>query len=407
MKQKIFLLLLWAFCALGINAEVISGSCGENLTYTLDTETGVLKIEGDGDMEDYKYPQRSPWANYVDNIKKLELSGSMTSIGKSAFNECTSLFFVTIPNSVTRIEQSAFYMCENLNTVTIGNSVKSIGTLAFAGCTNLQTVTIGQSVESIEDQAFKCCDNVKKLIYADGCSTTIPVGFTSVEEVVLPNTVTSIEQGAFKDYKGLTSIIIPNSVTDIGRSAFYGCTGLTTISIPNSVISIRQSAFSGCTELSSLIIGNSLKILGSWAFSRCTKLSKCIIFTEDAPDATTAFDNTNCDNGTLYVPAESILNYQSSLNHWTAWGTIKPLEEGMIDGFASVVKNSHDVRIASKGGIVHISGLEDSEKVMMYSLDGKFLGSDSVYSGTVTFNAQPGEVVVLKIGSESYKVTVR
>lgn len=407
MKQKIFLLLLLALCALGINAEVISGSCGENLTYTLDTETGVLKIEGDGDMEDYKYPKESPWANYVGNIAKVELSGSMTSIGYAAFNACSLLSSITIPNSVTRIERLAFYKCENLNTVTIGKSVKSIGAQAFAGCTNLQTVTIGQSVESIEDEVFKRCDNVKKLIYADGCSTTIPVGITSVEEVVLPNSLTSIEQGAFTDYKGLTSTIIPNTVTDIGRHAFDGCTGLTTISIPNSVISIRQHAFSGCTELSSLIIGNSLKILGSWAFSGCTKLSKCIIFTEDAPDSYTAFIGTNCSNGTLYVPEESILNYQSSLNHWTVWGTIKPLEEGMIDGFASVIKNSHDVRIVSNGGKVHISGLEDSEEVMMYGIDGRFLGCDSANCGTASFNAQPGEVVVLKIGGESFKVTVR
>ena len=111
---------------------------------------------------------------------------SVTSIGNDAFNCCTGLTSVTIPNSVTSIGNDAFYRCTRLTSVTIPNSVTSIGYLAFSDCTGLTSVTI-------------------------------------------PNSVTSIGDGAFGDCTGLTSVTIPNSVTSIGNFAFYGCSYIDTI----------------------------------------------------------------------------------------------------------------------------------------------------------------------------------
>lgn len=128
---------------------------------------------------------------------------SVSSIGDSAFENCTGLTSVTIPNSVATIGEYAFEYCTGLLSVTIPNSVAEIGNGAFKGCIGLTSVTIG-------------------------------------------NTVSSIGNGAFSGCTGLTSVDIPNSVTTIGSTAFYGCSGLISVTIPNLVSLIGNSAFYGC-----------------------------------------------------------------------------------------------------------------------------------------------------------------
>ena len=105
---------------------------------------------------------------------------NVTSIGKYAFANCTSLTSVTIPNSVTSIGGYAFENCSSLTSVTIPNSVTCIGEDAFYGCTSLPSITI-------------------------------------------PNSVTSIGNGAFQYCSSLTSVTISNSVTSIGEGAFPHC----------------------------------------------------------------------------------------------------------------------------------------------------------------------------------------
>ena len=151
---------------------------------------------------------------------------SVTSIGYAAFDDCSSLTSITIPNSVTNIGDNAFYRCSGLTSVTIGNSVTSIGSYAFYRCSGLTSITIPNSVTSIGSYAFEDCS-----------------GMTSF---TIPNSVTSIGGGAFSGCRGLTSISIPNSVTSIGSYTFEDCSGLTSVTIPNSVTSIGSYAFYGC-----------------------------------------------------------------------------------------------------------------------------------------------------------------
>ena len=102
---------------------------------------------------------------------------NITSIGMSAFDGCTTLTSVTIPDSVTTIGQSAFYNCTSLASVIIGNSVQTIGVSAFNGCTALASVTFGNSVQTIGMMAFRMCPNI--------------------QSVTLPNTITLIDEAAF------------------------------------------------------------------------------------------------------------------------------------------------------------------------------------------------------------------
>ena len=111
-----------------------SGKCGENLTWTYKEATKTLTISGTGEMNDYSDPNYAPWYSYRENILKVSIGGSVTTIGSFAFRDCSSLTSITIPNSVTSIDRGAFYGCSGLTSITIPNSVTSIGESAFSGC---------------------------------------------------------------------------------------------------------------------------------------------------------------------------------------------------------------------------------------------------------------------------------
>ena len=182
---------------------------------------------------------------------------TVTSIGYDAFQDCTSLTSITIPNSVTSIGSCAFWDCTSLTSITIPNSVTSISENTFCGCTSLTSITIPNSVVRLGFGAFQSC--------------------TSLTSITIPNSVTSIGSYAFRNCTSLTSITIPNSVTSIGSYAFQSCTSLTSITIPNSVTSISENTFCGCTSLNSITIPNSVVWLGSCAFENCTSLTSITI----------------------------------------------------------------------------------------------------------------------------------
>ena len=171
-------------------------SSGQTLYYKItDKENHYVTVVS----PTFVFPNGKMTIPYV--VTNEGISYQVTSIGDNAFNGCTGLTSVEIPNSVTSIGVAAFANCEDLTSLTIGNSVKSIGRFAFF-----------------------CCHSVTSL--------------------TIPNSVTSIGNDAFNGCTGLTSLTIPNSVTSIGNNAFSGCTGLTKItSFANSFQTIGNNIF--------------------------------------------------------------------------------------------------------------------------------------------------------------------
>ena len=197
-------------------AEVVeSGTCGENLTWTLDDE-GTLTISGIGGMAYWYYPDVVPWYSSRSSIKKVVIENGVTSIGESAFYHCDSLTSVDIPDSVTSIGGYAFSYCDSLTSIEIPDSVTSIGDSAFFYCYSLASVEIPDSVTSIGDYAFYSCD--------------------SLESINIPDNVTTIGVQAFYDCESLTSAIIGDSVTSIGSYAFYNCPDLTIYGYADSYV---------------------------------------------------------------------------------------------------------------------------------------------------------------------------
>ena len=219
--------------------------------------------------EELKEAFTDEWgAKYSKDGRKLlkvprELSGAYSVkegtriICDEAFWWCESLPDIVIPTSVTSIGDRAFWGCRSLSDIVIPSSVTSIGDCAFGYCSSLKYISIPKSVICLNANPFADWDGKLKclspnFIYEDDVlfnkdkSKIISFRNQNIESYVIPNSVTSIGDGAFSYCSSLHSVFIPDSVTSIGDCAFWDCSSLSKIVIPSSVTSIGDGAFDGC-----------------------------------------------------------------------------------------------------------------------------------------------------------------
>ena len=244
------------------------------------------------------------------SLHSLVVPESVISIGESAFDGCTSLSSLVIPNRVMSIKGNLFcgwygelkclspyFIYENnvlfdkdkstiisfrdqdTTSYVIPAGVTSIGDCAFEGCESLNSLVIPNSVTSIGESAFSF-SSLSSLVIPDSITRIEDCAFEyceSLSSLVIPNSVTSIGDRAFEYCKSLSSLVIPNSVTNIGGGTFRGCSSLSSFVIPDSVTSIGNSVFSGCSSLTDMVIPNSVNSIGDSVFSGCSSLSSLVI----------------------------------------------------------------------------------------------------------------------------------
>ena len=256
----------------------------------------------------------------------LVFDKDVTVIGDHAFEGCTTLTGITIPETVTSIGDFAFSGCSNLGadnmsanmtrmmysmrapsrsgdpSFVIPESVTSIGAFAFKNCSSLTSIVIPDNVTSIGEGAFQGCTNLSDvtipeidatMIHSvfDGAgitSVTIAEGVTSIADhaferctnlirVTIPNSVEYIGASAFEDCPALIDIEIPERVGFIGEGAFRGCVNLPRINLPLSTTIIQNFTFAGCNALAEINIPSGLQRIGDSAFDCCHHLPNIVL----------------------------------------------------------------------------------------------------------------------------------
>lgn len=212
------------------------------------------------------------------SLTSVVIPQNVTKIEKSTFESCSALEKAELTGAVTDIEERAFKDCVDLKELTIPSSVEGIGQYAFEN-TGLTSVVIPQGVTKIGNEAFEYCTSLEKVEMSEEGLTDIGVNAfaycSNLKELTIPSSVESIGVGAFCG-TGLTSAVIPQKVTKIEYGTFRNCAALEDVTIPeDSVISIGYGAFADCGNLKKITIPISVTEIDDSAFS---KTETCSIY---------------------------------------------------------------------------------------------------------------------------------
>ena len=323
-----------------------------------------------------------------------------------AFFVCINLTSISVPNSVKNIGEWAFAGCSLLSSIDIPNSVISIGNNAFAGCLSLKYISIPESVICLNGNPFGDCEGEieclsANFIYEDDVlfnkdkSEIISFRNQEIESYIIPDSVTSIGDGAFWCCSSLSSLFIPNSVNSIGDGAFEGCSSLSSLVIPDSVVnikgnpfcywkgkleclsasfiyednvlfnmdksklisyrnqeaksfiipngvmSIEKYAFSGCSSLISISVPKSVTSIGDGAFDGCSSLSSIAI--SDSITSISAWTFDGCKSLRSLIIPDSVTSIGneafrgcSSLCSLVIPDSVTSIGDGAFDGCSSL-----------------------------------------------------------------------
>lgn len=240
----IFLAALFAVSSIPFIAyaeELTTGSCGDNATYSFDSETGTLTISGTGEVEcDFDFDNKS-------SIKSIIIEEGITSLAAYSFNVCVNLQSVKFPESLTSIDYAAFSSCTNLTEINIPKNVNSIGSLAFTSSVNLEKIIVAE-----ENEYYASVDNV--LFNKDMTDLLIYAPKKTEISYSVPDGVTTISERAFEDAKNLFDIELPEGLEKIENSAFFCCENLQSITISSTVNDIASNAFQSCDNLETITV---------------------------------------------------------------------------------------------------------------------------------------------------------
>ena len=206
----------------------------------------------------------------IARFDELQYFTGLTSIHNNAFNGCSGLTAITLPEQVTVIGNNAFQGCVSLPDLDFAH-IKTIGANAFQNCSSLTRIFNLSNVTTIGEGAFANCIEMLSL---NSNATTIGSrafqGCTGLTEVSI--NATAVESNTFQDCSNLTSVSLGSKVTGIKEGAFRNCTSLTSINIPGTVVTI-SGGFEGCTSLNDVTLNSGTKYIVNSVFQGCSSLT--------------------------------------------------------------------------------------------------------------------------------------
>ena len=258
---------------------VTSGTCGKDITWVFDTQTGTLTLTGTGHTKTYYkdgiLSKQAPWAHLREQITTIVVGEGITSLYSAPFCHCTNLTSVSLPSTLVKISDYIFYGCKSLTSIELPASLQSMGSEVFKDCTNLVSCSIPESMTRIPTKAFEGCGFTE---------FTVPDNITSIgasafhncmklETVHLPETMKTIEGGVFNGCRALKTIELPDGIRSIGANTFKD-TPLTEIVIPDGVTELGEGAFAYCIQLTQVTLPDSVSKIGIDCFLNCTRLAE-------------------------------------------------------------------------------------------------------------------------------------
>ena len=226
-------------------------------------ELVITEVSGLPD-EQKEIPERA--FAFLRELTSVQLPEDLKRIGKEAFAYCDELTDISMPEGLESIGDEAFFDCENLKNITLPEGLERIGTRAFSGCRSFTEICIPESVISVGDDVFENSGLRKITIGKNSPIAGLGLGrCTYLNEVVLSEGRTEIDDYAFSVCDKLTNLKIPESVEYIGRNAFNYCNGLTEVVIPDGVKEIGYYAFDDCRNIKRMVFGKNVQIrVDSW-----------------------------------------------------------------------------------------------------------------------------------------------
>ena len=246
------------------------------------------------------------------NIVSIKIPGIFNELNPGAFGGISNLTELKLPPKLTIIPSGLLGGCTHIKTLKIPNSVTTIQTSAFGG-TGIEEMIIPDSVTNLEQGSLS--NSTKKITFGRGISefnTLGSYGFSSsyVTEVNIYSPVTSLPTGMFSGYSALTNVTLPNTLNSLPPNLFNGCSQLSSVNIPDSVTSIGYGAFNGCQSLTSINIPNGVISIGDGAFYYCSELTSI-----DIPDSVTSIGSSafyGCNKITEIVIPDSVTSMGES-----------------------------------------------------------------------------------------------
>ena len=227
----------------------------------------------------------------LQSLKEIVIGESVRFIGYYSFYGCLSLTDIAIPDSVTTIDGYTFGNCTALENITIGNGLANVSWSSFSGCNAVKNVAFGDSLDDIENLPLSgnALESVTVSAGNNNYSSKDGVLFNKEASVLIlypvnkagtaysiPDSVSTISEGAFRNCDRLKSVEIPDSVQTISNEAFYDCDGLMYVVIPDSATGIGNNTFQSCDSLMSVTVGRRVTFIYYNAFYDCTKLVEVI-----------------------------------------------------------------------------------------------------------------------------------